>query len=58
MTKKHFEAAAAIVKERFARARPDEIMEAFAVKEAFAELFAQFNPRFDKEKFYAACGDE
>lgn len=53
MTKKHFEEAARIVKYDSAHLTPDERK---LIANAFATLFATFNPRFDRARFYTACG--
>ena len=60
MTKKHFEAAATIVREerRLAGNYRDPgilFQQAQCVEDAFVALFRQFNPRFDADKFRAAC---
>lgn len=53
MTKKHFEAAAAYVRQlRRAGFTPGDCL---TVEDAFADVFSQFNPRFDVERFRAAC---
>ena len=49
MTKKHFIAAAAIVRDSDADVRQ-------ALAGAFIDLFGEFNPRFDRERFLVACG--
>ncbi len=59
MTKKHFEALAAALREN--RFLPDN--EAANVQwercvEAVAAVGADFNPRFDRARFLAACGME
>lgn len=69
MTKKHFEAIARIIKDRFEfidRQRVHtETTEAFdmgyclaaeAVAEELAAVFAEVNPNFDRDKFLTACG--
>lgn len=50
MTKMHFEAAATQVRYMTDR------QAATTVATEFAKLFAYFNPRFDRAKFFAACG--
>ena len=50
MTKKHFEAAAKIVKEMNCSE-----YERALIADCFVDLFQQFNPNFDKEKFLKAC---
>lgn len=50
MTKKHFEAAAEIVK-------AVEIQsEAEKAAQYYIQLFRSFNPRFDEDRFRKACG--
>lgn len=59
MTKKHFEAAAAMVRAiggdapslRERGLRHDKAW-------TYIALFEQFNPRFDRERFLRACGVE
>jgi hypothetical protein len=51
MSKKHFEAAAAYVRS-YRHWGPGERE---LVTEAFVAVFRQFNPRFDVERFRAAC---
>ena len=55
MTKKHFERAAAIVRELqfFQGVGTDK---AQVVADAFVELFSGDNPRFDRGRFLKACG--
>jgi hypothetical protein len=60
MTKKHFEAAAAYVRylrnTRFAgRNVAGTAGISQAVEDAFVDVFRQFNPRFDVDRFRAAC---
>lgn len=57
MSKQHFEQIAKTIKTDFERA------ETFAQQMSIAKLasnladdFAQFNPRFDRSRFLAACG--
>jgi hypothetical protein len=52
MTKKHFEAAAAQVRGLHNR------LTAQVVAREFAQLFATFQPNFDRKRFFAACGVE
>jgi hypothetical protein len=47
MTKKHFEAIAAIIK----HTGPE-----FVVAEELAAYFETINPNFDKQRFLTACG--
>lgn len=49
MTKKHFEAAAELV-----RMEPNR-KHAVVMYNGFVDLFSGFNPRFDIERFRAAC---
>lgn len=63
MTKKHFEAIAAILNSFYIvpRGVPSRALEAAAVSgiaEEMADLFAQENPRFDRARFLKACGVE
>lgn len=52
MSKKHFEAAARYVRDRrFAMSAET----ADAVETAFAHIFAEFNERFDRNRFHDAC---
>lgn len=51
MTKKHFQAAAELVK--FLDVSPAEKM---LVAQSMVELFRQFNGRFDQGRFLQACG--
>jgi hypothetical protein len=48
MSRKHFNQAARI-------ARGYVYPHRLSIAEAFAELFAQENPAFDRARFYAAC---
>jgi len=48
MTRKDYEAAARI-------ARDYVLPHRLSVAEAFATLFTQDSPRFDRERFFAAC---
>lgn len=58
MTKKHFEAAAAYVR-AFRTGSPNAIARtadvADSIERAFVAVFRQFNPRFDVDRFRAAC---
>lgn len=60
MTKKHFEAFAALLAGELAIARSQRSQKTIdAVKNIIrstGDIFAQANPRFDRERFYAACG--
>lgn len=53
MTKQHFEEAARIVKFDSDHLT---LTERTLIAHAFAALFATFNPRFDRARFYSACG--
>jgi hypothetical protein len=58
MTKKHFEAAAAYMRRLRANAHYDAHADGDAVasiEQAFVDVFRQFNPRFDVDRFRAAC---
>jgi hypothetical protein len=50
MTRKHFEAAALL-----ASGLPTHAQR-LLVADVFVKLFAQFNPRFDPDRFYAKVG--
>lgn len=54
MTKKHFEALAAIVNDNRFDGSRKEACESIA--RDMADLFAEENPRFDRERFLTACG--
>ena len=49
--KRHFDKAALLVK-----AIPES--QRWLVAQAFAVLFGEFNPRFDRARFFVACGLE
>ena len=51
MQKRHFDKAALLVK-----AIPES--QRWLVAQAFAVLFGEFNPRFDRARFFVACGLE
>lgn len=51
MTKRHFEAAARIVRDTLCT---DDERRVMAM--AFEALFREFNPRFDVVRFHKACG--
>jgi hypothetical protein len=69
VTKKHFEAAAAIVRgirqvsvelrnpytPTTSKLVRENDLNAISAESAYIELFTQFNPRFDAERFRAAC---
>ncbi len=50
MTRKHFNALAAAIR-RITDAHARRV-----AAEAVAEICHQFNPRFDRERFFRACG--
>lgn len=52
MTKKHFEWAAAYVRDI---ARVLTAKERDAIVRTLVDLFGEFNPRFDESRFRAAC---
>lgn len=54
MTKKHFEAIAAILSEVHDDYRHDGAVDAMASR--MADYFKSQNPRFDRDQFLAACG--
>lgn len=51
MSKRHYEAFARLVRESDA----DVFAKVFAAR-IFARIAAEDNPRFDRERFYRACG--
>ena len=55
MTKRDYERAATITQEWALSAGEDSPDYCRAVEEAFVELFADDNPRFDEARFRAAC---
>ena len=62
MTRKHMEAFAEEIRERYARCPHDQGVIATedesALEVAFdvcAEVLRRFNPRFDRERFFRAC---
>jgi hypothetical protein len=57
MTKKHFEAIAANLREHLYAARGDnsETMRVWLICIDMAGIFAGANPRFDRTRFLAAC---
>lgn len=52
MTRKHFEELAAIVR----RSTQPSSIERITVAEELAEFCATQNPRFDRGRFFEACG--
>lgn len=50
MSRKHYTAAAQVIRETAPLSHRERIAE------GFAEMFAADNPRFERERFYAACG--
>lgn len=51
MTRKHFQLVADILRAELDTTSP----EFRRLREAFADQFALDNPRFNRERFYAAC---
>jgi hypothetical protein len=62
LTKKHFAQVAEIIQENANMVGPNEDFDhgaSYAVKQVareLASLFAEQNPRFDKNRFFSACG--
>lgn len=56
MTKEHFEAIARIIAGDYAVATIPEKARVRAVAYSLADYFLSVNPRFDRAKFYKACG--
>lgn len=54
MTKKDFEAVANIINQNRFEGTRKEACESIA--QDFADMFAEANPRFDVDRFMAACG--
>lgn len=54
MTKKHFEALAAAVRESREAGMPNKSVRIMA--EQLADVCCRENPRFDVTRFYVACG--
>lgn len=54
MTKKHFEAVAARIRQT--AQDPAMLAGAMIAARIFADMAAQDNPRFDRARFMAACG--
>ncbi len=59
MTKMHFEKASAMVRDMYGSdpqmVDDRQVFAIDSVRDAFADLFQSFNPRFDRDRFYAAC---
>ena len=54
MTRKHFEALAAIINQnRFDGSRKEAC---YSIADDMADFFAEENPRFNREQFLTACG--
>ena len=59
MTKKDFQAFADAIKElRIMYLDKDPVVSIEEVEEMCADIFARDNGRFDRERFYRACGRE
>ena len=56
MTRKHFQAIAAIIAGDFACANAEGKLTLFRATLSLADYFVSVNPRFDRVKFYKACG--
>lgn len=61
MTRKHFEAAARIVRDQVTEDTAnfesrDLVTTAQILADAFIDLFQQFSPNFDRARFLKACG--
>ena len=56
MTKQHFIRAAEIVKSVHEHNTPTQNAIAAIVAEKFCNLFKEYNPRFDQQRFLVACG--
>jgi hypothetical protein len=58
MTKTHFEAIAASFKARMTNPTvpSDARVALIALANSQADLFQEWNPRFDRDKFLTACG--
>lgn len=56
MTRKHFEAIAAVLASNMARGNQREQLRLVAVADELAREFSQVNPRFDRRKFMLAAG--
>ena len=56
MTRKHFEALAAALRNSHIEGDPSYIDQWIVDCQAVAEICARFNPNFDRARFLAACG--
>lgn len=56
MTKKHFEAIAALIRPTADPDNPVEVEVIRNLAERMAAMFARENPRFDRDQFLTACG--
>ena len=56
MTKKHFEAIAAIFRNTYIDDDTDPVVAQKDMADRMADLFKSENPQFDREKFLTACG--
>lgn len=56
MTKKHFQAAADMIRLSTGPEGMDTMEFRRMMARNFAVFFSGFNPRFDRERFFAACG--
>lgn len=56
MTRKHFEAIAAIIDGISIGQGGHDVVTLFEVTERLADYFASQNERFDRERFLKACG--
>lgn len=55
MTKRHFEAFARIISQDVESPEYDSALCLYAAL-VFAQVATEFNPRFDREHFFKACG--
>jgi len=61
LTRMHFVAMAAIVNRRLTECKDPTLADRLRAQhtaDAFVSLAESFNPRFDRQRFYAACGLE
>lgn len=58
MTRKHFEAVAAVLRASCSVQDVQVREEAHGIARDLATVFAGLNPRFDRARFLAACGAE